>query len=146
VNALENIPGARFDRVVVGVLRRLTLKLHDAITAGTTAVVAFAAPIREAAKTVEALAPKIEAAAGRKSSGRDRHFTVLENHICLRLVRHERGRAPRVVGFAYTPGRDLVGLLVAAEGVLSRSRRPRARQSPRRPATGSSRSARRAGR
>ena len=93
--------------------------LRKDVPAGMTALFTVTAPIRLASKSASELEEKIRHALQRGSPGRDRKYTIHGNDVRVRLVRHGRARAPRVLGFVHNLESDAARILDTASEKLA---------------------------
>jgi len=107
--------GLRFDRVVVRVLGRLRAVAETEAPDGTTFLVTISAPIRAPGKTAGALEDEIKAAVLADGPPAERTATVYGNRVRVRLIRHVRGRTPKLIGFVHNPDAAPQQLLDLAE-------------------------------
>lgn len=99
-------PHLRFDKVATRVIKNLQAVLSETVPEGMTVLLTITAPIRLASKTTAALEDKIQTLLKSKLSGRDVEAAIHANHIRIRLVRNQSGRAPKMVGFVHNPDTD----------------------------------------
>jgi hypothetical protein len=101
----------RFDKVATRLIEHLKATLGEIVPDGTTVLLTITAPIRLPSKTAAALEDKIQTFLGRKSPGRDKKDTIHGNRVRIRPLRHESGRAPRMIGFVHNSDSDPILLL-----------------------------------
>ena len=84
-------PRLRFDRVALGLVRRLQAALSEAVPESKTVIVTVTAPIWQASKTASALEDIIRRCLARRSPGQGRPVEakdrIHENQIRVRLVK-----------------------------------------------------------
>lgn len=99
-------PGLRFDKVATRLIQRLEASLRDTVPDGITVVLTITAPIRVPAKIAAALEAKMQTLLGRGSPRRDEKDTIHGNRVHIRLLRHESGRVPKMIGFVHNADAD----------------------------------------
>lgn len=124
-------PGLRFDKVATRLIERLQATLGETVPDGMTVLLTITAPIRLPSKTAAVLEDKIQTLLERGSPGRDEKDTIHGNHVQIRLLRDESGRAPKMVGFVHNSDSDPLLLLNMTRELLAliaepgrRARRP----------------------
>lgn len=123
-------PRLRFDKVATRLIERLQATLGETVPDGMTVLVTITAPIRLPSKTAAVLEDKIQAPFGRGSPGRDEKDTIHGNHVQIRRLRDESGRAPKMIGFVHNSDsdpllllnmtRELLALIIAEAGRRAR--------------------------
>ena len=111
-------PRLRFDRVVVGLVRRLQAALQPAVPEGQAVIVTVTAPIRLPAKTASALEDKIRTLLARRTAWREIKHTIHGNRVRIRLVRHVAPAAAKVVGLVHNPETEAALVLDIAQSLL----------------------------
>jgi hypothetical protein len=124
-------PRLRFDKVVIRLMERLQTTLGETVPDGLTVVLTITAPIRLPAKTAAALEDKIQTLLGRRSPGRDEKDTIHGNHVQIRLLKVEPGRAPKVIGFVHNADSDSLLLLNMTREMLELTGDDAGRRAPR---------------
>lgn len=109
-------PHLRFDKVALGLVRRLREALDDAVPDGMTVIVTCTAPIRLAAKTEAALKEHVKTCLARPTARWA--GTIHGNETHIRLVKSGPRQAPKLIGFAHNPETDAETLLDAAQALL----------------------------
>ncbi len=113
-------PHLRFDKVALGLVRRLHVGLDDGLPAGKTVLVTVTAPIKLPAKTAEALEKRIRACLSRPAAPKDMRGTIHGNRIRVRVVTGSPRGGPKLIGFVHNPDSDPVGLMNLAQALLER--------------------------
>jgi hypothetical protein len=94
-------PRLRFDRVAIGLVRRLQASLAKSVPDGKTMIVTITAPIRQDSKTGTALADRIrELLAARRAQLRT---TIHGNRIQVRVLNGGASRTSKLIGFVHNP-------------------------------------------
>jgi hypothetical protein len=97
-------PRLRFDRVAVGLVKRLQRALSKSVPGRNTVVVTVTAPIRQDSKTTVELE---EAIRGLLAARRSQLKTSIHgNRIGVRVLKGGGPRIPKVVGFVHNPEPD----------------------------------------
>ena len=104
-------PRLRFDRVALGLVRRLQVALNDSVPDGKTLIVTITAPIKMPAKTAAELEGKIRVDLGQRLGVVAARHTIHGNQIRVRLVKGGSNRASKVIGFVHNPESDAEALL-----------------------------------
>jgi hypothetical protein len=99
-------PRLRFDRVALGLVRRLQATLCEFVPDGKTVILTIAAPIRVPSKTAAALEDKIRTYLARRSAQMEASDTIHGNQIRVRLVKGGSRRTSKVIGFVHNPDSD----------------------------------------
>jgi hypothetical protein len=103
-------PRLRFDRVALGLVRRLQAALGESVPDGKTLILTITAPIRLPAKTAAALEEKIRTALARRPAPMEARHTIHGNRIRARLVKGGvmggSARTAKVIGFVHNPDSD----------------------------------------
>ena len=110
--------GLRFDKVALGLVRRLQASLESSVPDDRILVVTCTAPIRLAAKTAAALEEKIRSDLARRSAALERTYTIHGNRLRVRLVTGGGKRGAKVVGFVHNPASDSDLILDVAQSVI----------------------------
>jgi len=111
-------PRLRFDRVALGLIRRLKAGLSDAVPDGESVMLTCTAPIRLPAQTVAALESQVRDALAHRSAPIDIRAELCGNQVRARLVKGVGGRMPKVVGFVHNPEPDPGPLLDLTRSML----------------------------
>jgi len=110
-------PRLRFDRVAVGLVRRLQTSLAGSVPDGRTVVVTITAPIWQDSKTGAVLEERIRnLLAARRTRLKAR---IHGNRVEVRLLTGRAARGPRLVGFVHNPGPDASLLFDVTRRVLA---------------------------
>lgn len=97
-------PRLRFDKVAVGLVKRLQASLSKSVPVDKTVVVTVTAPIRQDSKTAAALEGKIQELL---TAGRTRlEATIHGNRIQVRILAGGAGRTSKLIGFVHNPEPD----------------------------------------
>jgi hypothetical protein len=96
-------PRLRFDRVALGLVRRLQAALCESVPDGRTVIVTITAPIRVPSKTAAALEDKIRACLAGRSAQVDVKDAIHGNQIRIRLVKAGSRRTSKLIGFVHNP-------------------------------------------
>jgi len=100
-------PRLRFDRVALGLVRRLQAALCESVPDGKTLILTITAPIRVPSKTAAALEDKIRTYLARRSAQVEARDTIHGNQIRVRLVKGGGSeRTSKVIGFVHNPDSD----------------------------------------
>ncbi|MDP9018891.1 MAG: hypothetical protein M3N19_11300 [Candidatus Eremiobacteraeota bacterium] len=110
-------PRLRFDKVALRFLATIKDGLGADVPEGKTVVFTVTAPLRRASKAATELDRVIRADVLRDSSNADFRHVIEENQIRLRIVRSGK-RAPKVLGFVYTPRRGAASTLLDVAEML----------------------------
>ena len=94
-------PRLRFDKVAVGLIRRLDDALRDAIADGETVIVTVTAPVRLASKTGASLEEKIAALLAQRKRV-DFKATMHGNHVSVRIVTSGTA-SKKLIGYVHNP-------------------------------------------
>lgn len=115
------IPRLRFDKVALGLIRRLQVALDEAVPAGSTLIVTITAPIHVAARTAAALESELRPWLSHRSRrvSETRH-TLHGNQIRARLVKGNVAGALNVIGFVHNPNPGCGVLLDLAQSLIER--------------------------
>jgi hypothetical protein len=115
-------PRLRFDRVALGLVRRLQAALSEAVPENKTVIVTVTAPIWQASKTASALEDIIRGCLARRRPAQTRLVeakdSIHENQIRVRLVEGGSKRASKVVGFVHNPDSDPEVLLDMTQSLI----------------------------
>jgi hypothetical protein len=111
-------PRLRFDKVALGLVRRLRAGLADAVPDGETVMLTCTAPIRLPAQTVAVLAGRVRDALAHRSAPIDMQTDLCGNQVRARLVKGVGARMPKVVGFVHNPESDPGALLDLTSSML----------------------------
>jgi hypothetical protein len=111
-------PRLRFDRVALGLVRRLQARLCESVPDGKTVILTITAPIRVPAKTAAALENKIRTSLSRRSAPMEDRDTIHGNQIRVRLVKGGSRRTPKVIGFVHNPNSDPGVLLCITHSLI----------------------------
>ena len=109
-------PHLRFDRVALGLVRRLRAGLSEVVPDGEAVVLTVTAPIRLPAKTAAALESRIRDGLAGRPTRVEIEETICGNQVRARLVRGVSKRSSKVIGFVHNPDSDpdlLLGLTQA---------------------------------
>jgi hypothetical protein len=118
VIALEDAkqPRLRFDRVAVGLVRKLQDALAESVPRGKTVVVTITAPIWQDSKTRAALEIKIRDLLVSKRTRLE--ATINGNTIQVRVLHGGADRTAKLIGFVHNPKPDPEPLFDAASSLL----------------------------
>jgi hypothetical protein len=115
-------PRLRFDRVALGLVRRLQAALSEAVPEGKTVIVTITAPIWQPSKTASALEDIIRRCLARRSAAleapveaKDR---IHENQIRVRVLKGGSRRASKVIGIVHNPDSDPEVLLDMTQALI----------------------------
>jgi hypothetical protein len=111
-------PRLRFDRVVLGLVRRLQAALQESVPDGKAVIVTVTAPIRLPAKTAAALEDNIRTRLARRSARVEIKDTIHGNQIRVRLVTSGSRRTSKVIGLVHNPDTDSDVLLDITQSLL----------------------------
>ena len=111
-------PRLRFDRVALGLIRRLQEALAESVPVGRTVVITVTAPIRLASRTAAATAEMIRQRLGRRSARLEIEQTINGNQIQARLAEDVSRRGSRVIGYVHNPDSDPEILFDITESLL----------------------------
>jgi hypothetical protein len=111
-------PRLRFDRVALGLVRRLQATLSESVPDGTTVIVTITAPIWLPSKTAAALEDNIRTYLARRSSQVEVKDTIHGNQIRVRLVKGGSRRTSKVIGFVHNPESDPEVLLDITQSLI----------------------------
>ena len=111
-------PRLRFDRVALGLIRRLQTGLAESVPAGQTVVITVTAPIRLASRTAVEMAETIRQCLGRRSARLEIDETMNGNRIRARLMKDVSRRASKVAGYVHNPAPDPQILFDITESLL----------------------------
>ena len=114
-------PRLRFDKVALGLVRRLQARLCDSVPDGKTVILTITAPIRVPAKTAGALEDKIRTYLSSRSAPMEDRDTIHGNQIRVRLVKGGSRPAPKVIGFVHNPDSDPGVFLDITHSLIERS-------------------------
>jgi hypothetical protein len=97
-------PRLRFDRVAIGLVRRLQTALSRSVPDGNTVIVTVTAPIWQDSKTGAVLEERI----GRLLAGRRTQLnaTIYGNRIQVRVLKGGGRRTSKLLGFVHNPKPD----------------------------------------
>jgi hypothetical protein len=97
-------PRLRFDRVAIGLVRRLQTSLSRSVPDDKTVIVTITAPIRKDSKTGAVLVERISdvLAAGRVQL----KATIHGNRIRVRVLKGGASRTAKLIGFVHNPKPD----------------------------------------
>jgi len=116
-------PRLRFDRVALGLVRRLQAALSEAVPESKTVIVTVTAPIWQASKTASALEDIIRRCLARRSPGQGRpveaNDRIHENQIRVRVVKGGSGGTAKVIGFVHNPDPDIEALLDVTQCLIA---------------------------
>ncbi len=107
----------RFDRVALRFGAQVDEALRDVIPAGTTVLVAIAAPLRQPAKAAAELSESIDAALKKNALKNDMAQTLYGNQIFVRIARGRAGTRKAIV-VVHNPHPNAHALLDAAQSAL----------------------------
>lgn len=113
-------PRLRFDKVALGVVRRLQARLCESVPDGKTVMLTITAPIRVPAKTAAALEDKIRTYLSSRSAPVEDRDTIHGNQIRVRLVKGDSRRIPKVIGFVHNLDSDPGVLLDITHSLIER--------------------------
>jgi hypothetical protein len=114
-------PRLRFDRVAVGLVRRLQTSLSKCVPDGRTVVVTITAPIRQDSRTGALLEERIcRLLAARRTRLR---ATIHGNRVQVRVLKGRGSRGPRLIGFVHNPRPGASLLFDVARRLLKGDRR-----------------------
>ena len=99
-------PRLRFDRVALGLVRRLQATLCESVPDGKTVILTITAPIRVPSKTAAALEDNIRTYLARQSAQGEAKHTIHGNQIRVRLVKGGSRQTTKVIGFVHNPDSD----------------------------------------
>lgn len=99
-------PRLRFDRVVVGLLRRLRAALSERVPRGATAVVTITAPIRLASRTAATLEEMIGRPVRARFARQPLRKTVHGNRIRIQIMRSSGTSTSALAGFVHNGDSD----------------------------------------
>lgn len=111
-------PRLRFDRVALGLIRRLQTALAQSVPAGHTVVITVTAPIRLASRTTFEMAEAIRQRLGRRPARLEIDEMMNGNRIQARLMKDVSRRASKVVGYVHNPDSDPQTLFDITEVLL----------------------------
>lgn len=112
-------PRLRFDKVALGLVRRLRADLSGSVPNGKLAVATVTAPIRLAAKTATALADKIRKLVADGSTRARFNGTIHANRIQVRIIPDGSNRASKLIGFVHNPDSDADNLFDVTRSLLA---------------------------
>jgi hypothetical protein len=111
-------PRLRFDRVVLGLLRRLRAGLTPIVPDGEAVVLTVTAPIRLPAQTAAALEKQIRDSLADGPGRLEIEEAICGNQVRARLVKGVSRRMPKVIGFVHNPDSDADVLLDLTQSML----------------------------
>jgi hypothetical protein len=111
-------PRLRFDKVALGLIRRLQ---DAAVPARKTVVVTITAPIRQDSKTGAVLQDRIRRLLARRSAQPRLTDTIHGNHVQIRVFKHAWSRASKLIGLVHNPDSDAGVLFEMARSLLAAS-------------------------
>jgi hypothetical protein len=94
-------PRLRFDRVALGLVRRLQTALRESVPDGTTIILTITAPIQMPSQTAAVLENKIRVCLARRSVQVEARDTIHGNLTRVRLVKGTSTRTSKVIGFVH---------------------------------------------
>jgi hypothetical protein len=92
----------RFDRVAVGLVRRLKTALSASVPDGRTVVVTITAPIRQDSSTAAVLENRVRELLAAGKSGLK--TTIHANRVEVRVLPGRASRGSALIGFVHSPG------------------------------------------
>jgi hypothetical protein len=113
-------PRLRFDKVALGLVRRLQAALCESVPDGKMLILTITAPIRVPSKTAAALEDKIRTYLARPSAQVEAKDTIHGNQIRVRLVKGGSKRTSKVIGFVHNPDSDPDVLLDITHSLIER--------------------------
>jgi hypothetical protein len=111
-------PHLRFDRVALGLVRRLRAGLSEVVPDGEAVVLTVTAPIRLPAKTIAALENQVKAGLALQPPQVEIKAAICGNQVRARLLKGGGGRMPKIVGFVHNPESDAELLLGLTQRML----------------------------
>jgi hypothetical protein len=111
-------PRLRFDRVALGLVRRLQAALGESVPDGKTVIVTITAPIWLPSKTAAALESKIRDCLARRSAPVEAKETIHGNQVRVRVVKGGSRQASKVIGFVHNPDSDPDVLLDITQSLI----------------------------
>jgi hypothetical protein len=94
-------PRLRFDKVAIGLLRRLQGSLSGSVPDGRTVIVTITAPVRQDSRTAASLTDGIRELL---ATGRTRlKATIHGNRVQVRVLKGGAVRTSRLIGFVHNP-------------------------------------------
>jgi hypothetical protein len=108
----------RFDRVALGLVRRLQAALSESVPDGKTVIVTVTAPIWLPSKTAAALEEIIRTCLPRRSTPVEAKDTIHGNQIRVRLVKCGSRYSSKVIGFVHNPDSDPEVLLDITQSLI----------------------------
>ena len=118
-------PRLRFDRVALGLVRRLQASLSRSVPDGNTMIVTITAPIRQDSRTGAALEDRIRRLLAARRT--ELTATIYGNRIRVRLLKGGGGHTSKLIGFVHNPKPDPSLLFDVTRSLLARigsSKRP----------------------
>ena len=110
-------PRLRFDRVALGVVRRLQASLSKSVPDGKAVIVTITAPIRQDSRTGAALEDGIrELLAARRAQLK---ATICGNRIQVRVLKGGASRTAKLIGFVHNPEPDPSVLFEVTRSLLA---------------------------
>jgi hypothetical protein len=110
-------PRLRFDRVAIGLVRRLQASLCAAVPDGQVVVVTITAPIRQDSRTGAALEDRIRQLLARRRA--QLKATIHGNRIQARVLRGGGSRTAKLIGFVHNPQPDPSLLFDVTQSLLA---------------------------
>jgi hypothetical protein len=108
----------RFDRVAVGLVRRLKDSLHESVPDERAVILTVSAPIRLPSKTAAALEDVIRTALVHRPVPKECKHTIHGNRVRVRLAKCGSKQESKVIGLVHNPDSDPDMLLDITESML----------------------------
>jgi hypothetical protein len=112
------VPRLRFDRVALGLVRRLQAPLSRSVPDGNTVIVTITAPIRQDSKTGAALEDRIRRLLAARRT--ELTATIYGNRIRVHVLKGGGSRTSKLIGFVHNPKPDPSLLFDVTRSVLAR--------------------------
>ncbi len=112
-------PRLRFDKVALGLVRRLQTGLNESLPDGKTVVFTVTAPILQPSKTAAALEARIRTLLKGRPARAELTDTIHGNRIRVRVMKDGTGRASRLIGFVHNPDSDPASLFDVTRSLLA---------------------------
>jgi hypothetical protein len=110
-------PRLRFDRVAIGLVRRLQAALSRSVPDGKAVIVTITAPIRQDSRTAAALEVRIRELLAAKRA--QLKATICGNRVQVRVLKGGAGGTSRLIGFVHNPEPDPSLLFEVTRSLLS---------------------------
>jgi hypothetical protein len=111
-------PRLRFDRVVLGLFRRLRAGIAPSVPDGDAVLITVTAPIRLPAQTAAALEDRVRDGLAKRPTHVEIDEAMCGNQVRARVVKDVSRRTPKVIGFVHNPDSDADLLLDLTQAML----------------------------